>query len=81
MTDFNPDDHTAPEVVEELKDATEEEKAAIVSAEMAGKNRSSVLKAADVDPNERRDASGRVLMDHEVAPQDQAGGNPEPEES
>jgi len=66
--DFNPEEHTAPEVVEHLEDASDEEKKAVGAAELQGKGRKTVLEAAGVDPNARMDASGRVLNPWEVDP-------------
>lgn len=68
MEDFKPEEHTAAEVVEELEEATPVEVAKIVGAELAGKNRKTVLEAAGVEEGERRDSSGRVLNPWEVAP-------------
>lgn len=68
VADFDPADHTADQVIDQLEEATPDEKDRIVSAELAGKKRKSVLAAADVDPSERRDASGRVLNGWEVPP-------------
>lgn len=42
---FNPGAHTAPEVIEYLKSADEEERARVLAAEEAGKARSTVLGA------------------------------------
>lgn len=65
---FDPDKHTVNEVVEELEAASPEEHNRIVAEELAGKKRKTVLEAAGADPNERRDASGRVLHPWEVSP-------------
>lgn len=72
--EFDPAEHTAPEVVEELESASEEEKLRIAAEEQAGKNRKTVLEAAGVDENVRLDSSGRRLFPWEVAPQEQASG-------
>lgn len=74
MAEYNPDEHKAADVVEKLEGASEEDKNKIVAAELQGKQRKSVLEAAGVDAGARMDASGRVLGDHEVLPEDQAGG-------
>lgn len=66
--EFDPTDHKATEVVEQLQEASEEEKLQIAAAEQAGKNRKSVLEAAGVDESVRLDASGRRLNPWEVAP-------------
>lgn len=66
--EFDPNEHTAEEVKAELAEASEEEKAQIVTAEKQGKSRKSVLQAAGVDPNVRTDASGRELFPWETAP-------------
>lgn len=66
---FDPDEHKAGEVVEHLEGASEQEKAAVVAAELQRDTpRKSVIKAAGLDPNKRYDASGRELFGHEVAP-------------
>lgn len=65
---YNPDEHTAAEVKDELAEADEAEKLQIAAAEQAGKNRPSVLKAAGVEDGMRLDRSGRVLLPWEVAP-------------
>ena len=66
---YDPDAHKATEVVEHLEDASEEEKAAVATAERERDHpRKTVLEAAGVDPNARTDASGRVLNAWEVAP-------------
>lgn len=66
---FDPDEHKAGEVVEHLEGASEQEKAAVVAQELQrDKPRSTVIKAAGLDPNKRYDASGRELMAHEVSP-------------
>jgi hypothetical protein len=65
---FNPSEHKAAEVVEELEDATEAERLRIAAAEQADKNRKSVLEAAGVEEGERLDASGRRLHPWEVLP-------------
>lgn len=66
--DFDPEEHTASEVIEELADATPEVRDRIAAEELAGKKRKTVLEAAGADPEERRDASGRVLNPWETAP-------------
>lgn len=75
MSNFNPDEHKAADVVDKLESASAEDKDKIVAAELQGKQRKSVLEAAGVDVGARMDGSGRVLLDHEVLPKDQAGGN------
>lgn len=65
---FNPDEHSAAEVKEELAQASEEEKLQVAAAEQAGKNRKSVLAAAGVEDGMRLDRSGRALYPWEVAP-------------
>ena len=63
------DDKTAAELKEDLKDATPEEAQEIVQEELARDTpRKSVLEAAGVDPNQRMDASGRVLNSWETSP-------------
>ena len=66
--EFDPTEHTATEVKAELEEASEEDKAKIVAAERQGKARKSVLEAAGADPDERTDASGRVLNPWETVP-------------
>lgn len=66
--EYDPTEHKAAEVIAELEDATDEEKAAIAARERQGDGRKTVLEAAGVDPSVRTDASGRVLFAHEVAP-------------
>lgn len=68
QNEFNPGDHTAPDVVDVLEDANEEEKLRIAAAEQADKNRKTVLEAAGVEEGERLDASGRRLHPWEVLP-------------
>ena len=68
---FDPSEHTADEVKAELEQASEEEKAQIAAAEMAGKNRKSVLAASGVEEGERLDSTGRRLLPWEVAPKPQ----------
>lgn len=68
LEEFDPAEHTAAEVVEELEDAPEDEKRAIAAAELSGKARKTVLEAAGVDPGVRMDATGRILNGWEVAP-------------
>lgn len=66
---FDPSEFKAPEVVEHLAEADDAEKAAIAAAELQrAKPRKTVLEAADADPNQRYDASGRALMPWEVLP-------------
>lgn len=65
---FNPDEHTAAEVKAELAEASEDEKARIAAAEVAGKGRKSVLAEAGVKEGERLDSSGRRLFPWEVVP-------------
>lgn len=67
-TDFDPNEHSAKEVVEQLDEVAPEEREQIVAAELSGRKRKSVLEAAGVDPSERRDASGRVLNEWETSP-------------
>lgn len=76
MTDINPDEMKAPELVKQLEDAPAEVKEQVAAQERQGKNRKSVLEAAGVDPEARTDSSGRQLNAWEVAPADQAGGHP-----
>ncbi|MHB9862185.1 hypothetical protein [Streptomyces sp. YIM S03343] len=45
--EFDPGEHTAPEVIEYLRTADEEERARVLAAEADGKNRKSIL-AADL---------------------------------
>lgn len=73
--DFDPSEHTAPEVVEHLSEADEAERRRVAAAELAEreKPRVSVMEAAGVDPNVRMDASGRELLGHEVAPKPAKG--------
>lgn len=68
--DFDPGEHTAPEVVDHLNEADEEEKRRVAAAELAerDKPRVSVLDAAGFDKGVRMDASGRVLNDWETSP-------------
>lgn len=75
MTEYNPDEHKAADVVDKLEKASDEDKSKIAAAELQGKQRKSVLEAAGVDVGARMDGSGRVLNDWEVLPQDQAGGH------
>lgn len=65
---FDPSEHNADEVKEALAEAGAAERDRIATQELAGKARKSVLEAAGVDPNERRDASGRVLHPWETLP-------------
>lgn len=66
--EFDPSEHKAAEVVEELEGASEEEKLRIAAAEQADKNRKTVLEAAGVEEDVRLDASGRRLHPWEVLP-------------
>lgn len=66
--EFDPTEHTAAEVKAELEEATEEVKNQIVAAEKKGKGRKTVLEAAGVDPDQRTDATGRVLSPWESLP-------------
>lgn len=60
---------SAAEVKEELKEASEPERQQIVAEELQREQpRKTVLAAAGVDPDVRRDASGRALNGWEVAP-------------
>lgn len=72
---FDPSEHTATEVIEELENADAEEAERIAAAEAEDKARKTVLSAAEdagVDvgalSDQRRDASGRVLNGWEVSP-------------
>lgn len=75
MTEYNPDEKGASEVVEDLAEMSQEERETVAAAERQGKKRKTVLEAAGVDPEARTDASGRVLADWEVSPENQAGGH------
>lgn len=75
MTEYNPEEKAAPEVVADLEEMSQDERQAVAAAERQGKRRKSVLEAAGVDPDARTDAAGRVLNDWEVSPEDQAGGH------
>lgn len=72
-TAFDPSAHKAPEVVAELEGASEDEARRIAAAELADKGRKSVLAAAGLDEHTRLDASGRILLPHEVSPKPAKG--------
>lgn len=69
--DFKPEEHSVDEVKKRLEKADQEEREQILNAELQGKARKTVLEPHGVDPDERRDAAGRVLNPWEVDPADQ----------
>lgn len=71
MAEFNPTEQSAAEVQKHLEKSDADEVQRVLAAELAGKKRKTVLEAWGVDPNERRDATGRVLNPWEVSPADQ----------
>lgn len=66
--EFDPAEHTAAEVKEELDKAAPDEAKKIAGAEASGKGRKTVLEAAGLDPNSRYDVSGRQMHPWEVSP-------------
>lgn len=72
MTEYDPSTGTVDEVLKKLDKASGTERQRILAAEQSGKRRSTILDAHGVDPEQRTDASGRVLYPWEVSPEDAA---------
>lgn len=71
MAEYDPNDGTVDEVLKKLEKASPDEQKRILAAERTGKARTTILEAYGVDPNERVDATGRVLYPWEVASEEQ----------
>lgn len=71
MAEFDPSTANVDEVLKKLDKADDDERQRILDAERKGKARVSILEEYGIDPNERTDASGRVLYPWEVSPEDQ----------
>jgi len=72
VKDFDPGEKSVDAVNEQLESADDEERERILSAELAGKRRKTILEPAGVDSDERREGTRR-LNPWEVEPKDQAG--------
>lgn len=68
MAEFDPSAANVDEVLKKLEKADEQERTRILNAERKGKARTTILDAYNVDPDERTDASGRVLYPWEMEP-------------
>lgn len=71
MAEFDPSSATVPEVLKKLEKADDAERDRILSAEIGGKQRSTILSEYGIDSDTRMDASGRTLYPWEVAPTEQ----------
>lgn len=71
MAKYDPNDHKAQDVLKQLEKSSPEEQQQILAAERGGQARVTILEAYGIDPDERVDASGRVLYPWEVKGDDQ----------
>lgn len=81
MAQFDPNDATVEEVQAKLAKATDAERDRILAAERGGKSRKTILEEYGIDPDERTDATGRVLYPWEVTGDDMADADRHPDET
>lgn len=71
MAEFDPSSASAESVQKKLEKADEAERQRILSAELAGKKRKTVLEPYGIDSDARTDGAGRVLYPWEVEAKDE----------
>ena len=81
MAQFDPNEKTVDEVLKQLEKADSEERQRILNEERQGKARKTILEEYGVDPNERVDATGRVMYPWEAAGEQRADHDQQPEET
>lgn len=81
MAQFDPNDATVEEVQAKLAKANDSERDRILAAERNGKARKTILEEYGIDPDERVDATGRVLYPWEVTGDQLADADRHPEET
>jgi hypothetical protein len=71
MAEYDPSNDDVDTVLKKLGKAKAQEQKQILAAERAGKARKGILEPYGIDPDERVDATGRVLYPWEANPVDQ----------